>query len=111
MISRRRFLLAAPAALLATPALAGRVLRIPRDWLPTDVEANPDLAPGVIHVDTGGTWLYLITGPGTARRYKIAVGAPGRSFRGRATVGRKAEWPSWIPTADMIRQEPAVYGP
>ena len=39
------------------------------------------------------------------------MGAAGRTFTGQAHVGRKAEWPSWMPTADMIRAEPAVYGP
>ena len=28
------------------------------------------------------------------------------NFRGSAVVGRKAEWPRWIPTADMIRKIP-----
>ncbi len=111
MTTRRRFLAATAASLLATPALAQRVVRIPRDWLPTDIEVNPALDPGVIHVDVEGTWLYLITEPGLGRRYKIAVGAPGRNFQGEAYVARKAEWPSWTPTADMIRAEPEVYGP
>ena len=40
MIPRRRFLLGAGASLLATPALAQRVVRIPREWLPTDIEVG-----------------------------------------------------------------------
>ncbi|MGB3582360.1 MAG: L,D-transpeptidase, partial [Roseiarcus sp.] len=27
-------------------------------------------------------------------------------FRGSAVIGRKAEWPHWTPTADMIRRMP-----
>ena len=27
-------------------------------------------------------------------------------MRGNAYVGRKAEWPSWTPTANMIRRDP-----
>jgi lipoprotein-anchoring transpeptidase ErfK/SrfK len=102
---------ASTLAPLAAPAVAQQVVRIPRDWLPTDVEIAPGLAPGVIHVDVAGTWLYLTLADGLARRYKTAVGAVGRTFTGQAQVGRKAEWPSWTPTAAMIRMEPAVYGP
>jgi len=111
MIPRRRFLLGAGASLLATPALAQRVVRIPREWLPTDIEVGRGLDPGGIHVDIGGTWLYLGLAPGVGRRYKIAVGAAGRNYQGRVHVGRKAEWPSWTPTAAMIAVEPEVYGP
>ena len=28
------------------------------------------------------------------------------NFRGSAVIGQKAEWPRWIPTADMIRRMP-----
>lgn len=111
MIPRRRLILAAAASLLAAPAVAQRVVRIPRDRLPTDLEVAPGLEPGVSHVDTGGTWLYLTLAERWARRYKIAVGAMGRNFQGLARVGRKAEWPSWTPTAAMIAAEPEVYGP
>jgi lipoprotein-anchoring transpeptidase ErfK/SrfK len=111
MTTRRRFLAATAASLLATPALARQVVRIPRDWLPSDVAVRGDLPAGMIYVDTADTWLYLGLGDGQARRYKIAVGAPGRNFLGTAVVQRKAEWPSWVPTAEMIQHEPEVYGP
>jgi lipoprotein-anchoring transpeptidase ErfK/SrfK len=111
MPTRRRVLASAATALLAAPAVAQEVVRFPRAWLPTDVEVNPGLEPGVIHVYTEETWLYLTLADGLARRYKVAVGAAGRNFRGEARVGRKAEWPSWTPTANMIRIEPEVYGP
>jgi lipoprotein-anchoring transpeptidase ErfK/SrfK len=111
MTTRRRFIVAAAAAAatLAAPAVAQQVVRIPRDWLPTDVTVNPGLTPGAIYVDTGNLWLYYSLGEGQARRYKIAVGAAGRNFRGEARVGRKAEWPAWTPTASMIRAEPEIY--
>ena len=32
-----------------------------------------------------------------------AVGAPGRNFKGVAEIRRKAEWPSWTPTAPISR--------
>ncbi len=112
MTTRRRFLAAAAASLLAAPAVAQQqVVRFPRDWLPTDMEVGASLPATTIYVDVEGTWLYLGLGDGMGRRYKIAVGAPGRTFQGEAYVARKAEWPQWIPTRDMIAQEPEVYGP
>lgn len=110
MTTRRRFLAAAAASLLAAPAVAQQVVRIPRKWLPSEVEVGPSLPAGMIYVDVEDTWLYLGLGDGMARRYKVAVGAPGRSFQGQAYVARKAEWPSWIPTREMIEIEPHVYG-
>ena len=120
MFTRRRFLAAGAAAAglagpvsaqIAMPAVARDVVRIPRDWLPTEVEVVPGLTPGAIHVDTADTWLYLILSDGLARRYKVAVGAAGRQFQGAAYVARKAEWPAWRPTPGMIAIEPEVYGP
>jgi L,D-transpeptidase catalytic domain len=46
---------------------------------------------------------------GRALRYPIAVGREGLSFRGTGVIGRKAEWPSWQPTANMIRTRPDLY--
>ncbi|NDV02605.1 L,D-transpeptidase [Pseudoroseicyclus tamaricis] len=112
MTSRRGFLAgAAAASLLATPALAQTVWRMPREYRPTLVRIGPGQIPGSIQVDSEGTWLYHILDEETARRYKVAVGEQGRQFRGTAYVGRKAEWPSWRPTASMIQLEPEVYGP
>ena len=115
MTTRRHALAVLAAGVVLGPrALAAqeaRVVEIPVEWLPTDIAVNPGLEPGVIHVDTAGTWLYLTLTDGLARRYKTAVGAAGRNFTGEARVGRKAEWPSWTPTANMIRIEPEVYGP
>ena len=72
--------------------------------------SGPD-KPGSIVVDPFARLLYHIGENGRAMRYGIAVGREGYGFRGDATVGYKAEWPSWTPTANMIRREPAVYGP
>lgn len=115
MQTRRQFLSTAAAAgtitAFAAPGVAQTVFEIPREWLPHEVELQSALPEGVIYVDTPETWLYLGQGGTTARRYKIAVGAAGRNFSGQATVQRKAEWPSWVPTQNMIRLEPDVYGP
>lgn len=67
--------------------------------------------PGTIIVDPYAKFLYFVGSAGTAIRYPIAVGREGRGFRGQATVGRKAQWPGWTPTANMIRSEPEFYRP
>ena len=65
--------------------------------------------PGTIVVDTYARVLYYVMEGNTALRYGIAVGREGISFRGTGYVGRKAEWPSWTPTANMVRTRPDLY--
>ena len=51
--------------------------------------------------------LYLVQSGGRALRYAVGVGREeALNFRGSAVIGRKAEWPRWIPTADMINKTP-----
>lgn len=75
----------------------------------TEVAYSGSEAPGTVVVDTYARKLYLVGEGGTATRYPIAVGREGLSFRGEGVVGRKAEWPSWQPTANMIRTRPDLY--
>ncbi len=63
---------------------------------------------GTILVDTSQRYLYSIENGGWAMRYGIGVGEEGLTLKGRAIVGRKAEWPSWTPTASMIRRKPEL---
>ncbi|HEV7259820.1 MAG TPA: L,D-transpeptidase [Bosea sp. (in: a-proteobacteria)] len=67
--------------------------------------------PGTIVVDTDNRYLYLVRENGRAIRYGIGVGKQGMSWRGRATVGRKAAWPRWTPTPAMIARDPEKNGP
>lgn len=67
--------------------------------------------PGTIIVDTDNKFLYLVRENGRAIRYGIGVGKQGMSWRGRATVARKAAWPRWTPTAAMIARDPEKNGP
>jgi lipoprotein-anchoring transpeptidase ErfK/SrfK len=62
--------------------------------------------PGTIVIETRNHALYLVLEGGQALRYGVGVGKEGLAWRGRAQVGRKAEWPRWTPTADMIAREP-----
>jgi len=78
-----------------------------------DCPGHPDAigTSRTIVVDPHARVLYLVEDGGQAIRYGIAVGREGRGFRGDATVRRKEAWPGWTPTANMIRNEPDVYGP
>ena len=63
-------------------------------------------APGTIVIDTSDRFLYLVQENGTAVRYGVGVGRAGFEWSGRATIGRKAEWPDWHPPAAMRAREP-----
>jgi lipoprotein-anchoring transpeptidase ErfK/SrfK len=63
--------------------------------------------PGTIVVNIGERRLYLVEPGGVAMRYAVGVGREeALNFRGSAVIGRKAEWPHWTPTEDMIRRMP-----
>ena len=64
--------------------------------------------PGTIVVDTRERFLYAVEENGWATRYGVAVGEEGLTYKGQATIGRKAEWPSWTPTASMIKRKPRL---
>ena len=75
----------------------------------TEVDYKGDEAPGTIVVDTFSRKLYYVLENGRAMRYGIAVGREGLSFKGNGVIGRKAKWPSWQPTANMVRTRPDLY--
>jgi lipoprotein-anchoring transpeptidase ErfK/SrfK len=56
-------------------------------------------ARGTILVDTDDKFLYYVLPKGKAIRYGITVGEEAQAWSGLAKVGRKEEWPAWIPTA------------
>ncbi|MEH6720002.1 MAG: L,D-transpeptidase [Aurantimonas endophytica] len=68
-------------------------------------------SPGTIVVDPAAHFLYLVEENGKALRYRVGVGKAGFAFAGNATIARKAEWPGWTPTANMLRREPDRFGP
>ncbi len=73
------------------------------------VAYNGPEAPGTLVVDPYARVLYDVLGNGEAMRFGIAVGRQGKGFNGNATIQRKKAWPSWTPTANMIRTEPELY--
>jgi lipoprotein-anchoring transpeptidase ErfK/SrfK len=66
-------------------------------------------SPGTIVVDPRNRFLYLVMENGKALRYGVGVGKAGLGFTGKANVGRKAAWPHWTPTPNMIHREPDRY--
>ncbi len=65
-------------------------------------------APGTIVVDTDTRFLYLVEDGGTALRYPVSPGADAYQWKGKATVGRKAEWPGWTPGPEARRLSPGL---
>jgi lipoprotein-anchoring transpeptidase ErfK/SrfK len=64
--------------------------------------------PGTIVIDTRARNLLLVTAPGEALSYDVAVGRPSEQWTGVVYVGRKSEWPSWSPTASMRKRDPRL---
>jgi lipoprotein-anchoring transpeptidase ErfK/SrfK len=138
MQSRRRFLATTTFAALAAPAILraaeedtleltvtpdqvvpqdGIVLpanfdgdfAIPERYQARIVPVQPGLVPNDIHIVSRDYRLYFILPGDQAIRYGVAIGQEGLGWRGVATIGRKVEWPSWIPTPEMIERSPEHY--
>lgn len=67
--------------------------------------------PGTIVVDPYAKFLYLVMENGKAMRYGVGVAKAGLEFQGEADIARKAQWPGWVPTQNMIKRDPGRYGP
>ncbi|MFC5068267.1 L,D-transpeptidase [Flaviflagellibacter deserti] len=66
--------------------------------------------PGTIVVDPAARHAYLVQEGGRALRYGVGVGKEEAfNFQGEAVIQRKAEWPRWTPTPDMIKRNPERY--
>lgn len=79
-----------------------------RSYAPTRVLVTDPTGQktGSVTIDTNRRALYLSLGGGQAIRYGVGIGRAGFEWRGRAHVGRKAEWPSWTPPAAMLKRRP-----
>ncbi|TDR84492.1 L,D-transpeptidase [Enterovirga rhinocerotis] len=80
------------------------------DYVRQLVDYRTNEKPGTIVVDPHGKFLYLVMEGGQAMRYGVGVGKEGLAFTGTANIARKAQWPRWTPTPNMIRREPDRYG-
>lgn len=64
---------------------------------------------GSVIVDPYKRYLYLVMPNDRAMRYAVGVGRAGLAFNGTADIARKASWPRWTPTANMIKRNPDHY--
>lgn len=78
-------------------------------FLPQRVLANDGLIPGDIHVDAVARYLYHVEENGTALRYGVSIARGNLYEPGTYTIRRKAKWPVWRPTNNMIEREPELY--
>jgi len=82
-------------------------LSVNRNQKTAAVVQNPTSeAPGTIVIDTSSRHLYLVQPGGGAIQYGIGVGRQGFEWKGIARVGRKSEWPRWIPPKEMLQRRP-----
>lgn len=82
--------------------------RLDPELRPTEVDYTSGHKPGTIVVDVEDRFLYHVQPGGRAVRYGVGVGRDGFSYNGVARIGRKAEWPNWTPTANMVRLKPEL---
>ena len=60
--------------------------------------------PGSVVIDSDARFLYYVLPDGKAIRYGVTVGEEALAWSGVAKVGRKEEWPSWTPTAEIKKR-------
>ena len=106
MIDRRTFALAALSALVSTRPALGHVAQIDPRFARQMVRYQTNELPGTIIVVPKERYLYFVLSGNRALRYGVGVGREGFSWSGRVRVGRKAEWPRWVPPAAMRKREP-----
>jgi lipoprotein-anchoring transpeptidase ErfK/SrfK len=66
------------------------------------------VSAGTILIKTGERRLYYVRGDGTALRYRVAVGKPGKQWFGEARIDGKYVRPAWAPPAEVKRDNPRL---
>ncbi len=81
---------------------------------PGGASARPELVrfpgyePGAIVVRTHERALYAVQNDGTAVRYPVAVGKPGKQWFGRRVIDGKYVAPAWSPPEEVKRDNPNI---
>ena len=78
-----------------------RQASIPGQYQRQIVDYGRKEVPGTIVVDTNSRYLYYVLPQGKAIRYGVTVGEEALAWSGVARIGRKEEWPAWIPTQEI----------
>lgn len=74
-----------------------------------DVVASPaGFGAGTIVVKTKERRLYYVLGDGSAIRYPVGVGKPGKQWAGTTRIDGKYRQPAWSPPADVKRDNPSI---
>ncbi|MDQ0448570.1 lipoprotein-anchoring transpeptidase ErfK/SrfK [Methylobacterium aerolatum] len=87
----------AVAALLAAGSASAR------EVVPFDAASA-----GSIVISVSQRKLYLVNGDGTAIRYPVAVGKPGKQWFGTVRIDGKYVAPAWSPPSDVKRDNPRL---
>jgi lipoprotein-anchoring transpeptidase ErfK/SrfK len=74
---------------------------IPEQYLRHIVDYHRKEGPGTILIDPDARYLYYVLDQGKGIRYGVTVGDEALMWSGVAKIGRKQEWPAWVPTADI----------
>lgn len=72
------------------------------------VSFSPQYQPGQVVVSFGDRRLYLVTSPGKAISYPVAVPRTQSRWQGTTFVSDKRVNPSWTPTPEMLRENPRL---
>ena len=78
---------------------------VPADFQRQVVPFRTAEAPGTIIIDGNRHYLYYVLPDFQAIRYGIGVGREGFGWAGIVEVGRKVEWPTWTPPAEMVERD------
>ncbi|WP_375143831.1 L,D-transpeptidase [Acuticoccus sp. MNP-M23] len=79
---------------------------VPEDFKRQVVDFRTAEKPGTIVIDGNRHFLYFVMPGFKAIRYGIGVGREGFGWAGIVNVGRKVEWPTWTPPAEMVARDP-----
>jgi lipoprotein-anchoring transpeptidase ErfK/SrfK len=91
-------------ALAAAVWVGGLQLAQARETVPFD----ESVAPGTVVIRTQERRLYYVQGDGTALRYRVAVGRPGKQWYGDAAIAGKYVRPAWSPPDEVRRDNPKL---
>ncbi|MFB9951462.1 L,D-transpeptidase [Rhizobium puerariae] len=82
--------------------------RVDARYLRQEVDYRTAETPGTIVVDTKSRYLYFVQPGGKAIRYGVGLGRAGFAWHGRGVIQRKAKWPRWTPSDEMVARQPEL---